>query len=64
MEFLVRARLQLAQAIDAGVPPHALGRLIAEAERLDAEIRRLAVLDTEGGGVAQATDGKFDAAAI
>ena len=64
MDLLVRARLELAKTIDGGVPPHALGRLITDMERLDAEIRRLAVLDGEGGGVAQATDGTFDAAAI
>ncbi len=41
--FLVRARLQIAETIDAGVPAHALGRLIAEAERLDVEVRRIDV---------------------
>ena len=64
-EFLVSARLQITSAIDGGVPPHALGRLIAEADRLDAEIRRLDALQAEEvGGVSSVEDGEFKAAAI
>ena len=39
--FLVKARLQIAETIDGGVPAHALGRLITDMERIDSEIRRL-----------------------
>ncbi|PPI08223.1 hypothetical protein C5C63_04520 [Rathayibacter sp. AY1B8] len=39
--FLVRARKQIADVIDEGVPPHALARLIAEMDRLDVEVRRM-----------------------
>src|SRR5450756_1938538 len=40
-EFLVMARRKIATEIDAGVPSHALGRLIAEMDRLDTEVRRM-----------------------
>lgn len=63
-EFLVRSRLQIATVIDAGVPAHALGRLIAEMDRIDTEIRRLdAVKDQESERDA-VTDEAFDAEAI
>lgn len=64
-EFLVMARLKIATTIDAGVPSHALGRLIADMERLDTEIRRIDVMDAqEAGKNAEATDAVFDAEAI
>ncbi len=40
-EFLMMAREKIASEIDAGVPPHALGRLIGEMDRLDIEVRRI-----------------------
>lgn len=46
-ELLVRARLEIASAVDAGVPAHALGRLIAEMDRLDTEIRRMDAADEQ-----------------
>lgn len=48
--FLVRARLEIANTIDAGVPPHALGRLITDMERLDVEIRRLDAQEEQEAG--------------
>lgn len=64
-EFLVMARRKIATEIDAGVPSHALGRLIAEMDRLDGEVRRLdASNEREAGRSAEVSDGTFDAAAI
>lgn len=63
--LLVRSRLEIAKVVDAGVPAHALGRLISELNALDAEIRRLdAVALEEASGVVRTEDGSFDAAAI
>ena len=63
-EFLVRSRLQIATVIDAGVPAHALGRLIAEMDRIDGEVRRLDVLDEKEFRRAAVTDEAFNAAAL
>jgi hypothetical protein len=65
-EFLVMARRRIAEEIDGGsVPAHALGRLIAELERLDTEVRRLDTADAqEAGRRGPVEDGAFDAAAI
>lgn len=46
-EFLATARRRIAEEIDKGVPAHALGRLIAEMDRLDIEIRRNAAIDDD-----------------
>lgn len=63
--LLVRSRLEIAKVIDAGVPAHALGRLISEMNALDAEIRRLdAISAEEASGVVSAEDGSFHAEAI
>jgi hypothetical protein len=62
--LLVRSRLEIARTIDAGVPAHALARLISELGRVDSEIRRL------DGAAEQEVDGDsfgdetFDASAI
>lgn len=62
-EFLTMARSKVAQTIDEGVPAHALGRLIAEVDRLDGEIRRLDAADEqEVGDVVE--DDEFDVRAI
>lgn len=45
--FLVRARLEIAATIDGGVPPHALGRLITDMERIDSEIRKIDAADEQ-----------------
>lgn len=63
-EFLVMARSVTAKTIDAGVPPHALARLIAEVERLDGEIRRLDATDEQEAGHGVVEDGEFNVAAI
>ena len=64
-EFLVMARRKIATEIDAGVPSHALGRLIAEMDRLDTEVRRMDAADereaARGGPV---SDEAFDASAV
>ena len=63
--LLVRSRLQIAQVVDAGVPAHALGRLIAEMNDLDAEIRRLDAAELEESrDAAHVPDEAFDAEAI
>jgi len=64
--FLVRARLQIAETIDAGVPAHALGRLIAEAERLDVEVRRIDAQNDQEEAQKRGSGERrsFDAAAI
>jgi hypothetical protein len=64
--LLVRARLEIARTIDAGVPPHALARLISEMERLDSEIRRMDSLrDAEEAPASGPVDNDaFDATAI
>lgn len=63
--LLVRARLEIAKVIDAGVPAHALGRLISDMKELDSEIRRLdAIALEEASGVVTTEDGSFDAAAV
>ena len=41
LEFLVMSRETIAKTIDAGVPAHALARLINEMNGIDADIRRL-----------------------
>ena len=64
-EFLAMARRKIAAEIDAGVPSHALGRLIAEMDRLDTEVRRMDAVDereAERGG--QVLDEAFDASAV
>ncbi|ANJ26649.1 hypothetical protein ATC03_07925 [Agromyces aureus] len=62
-EFLVRARLHIASVIDAGVvPAHALGRLIAEMERLDSEVRRYDDAELDEGEVVG--DAPFDPSMI
>lgn len=64
-EFLVKARKTVAETIDGGVPAHALGRLIAEMDRLDTEIRRLDAADEqEAIRAGSVEDGEFDSAAI
>lgn len=64
-EFLVMARRRIATEIDSGVPSHALGRLIAEMDRLDGEVRRLDATEAqEAEARAPVTDARFDAAAI
>ena len=63
--LLVRGRLEIAKQIDAGVPAHALGRLIATMNELDIEIRRLDAEDEEAGrGRAESSRRSFDSAAI
>jgi len=65
-EFLVMALRTIAAEIDSGVvPSHALGRLIAEMDRLDTEVRRMDIVDereAERGG--QVSDEAFDASAV
>lgn len=39
--LLSLARRRIAEVLDCGVPPHTMGRLIAEMDRLDAEVQRL-----------------------
>ena len=64
-EFLVKARATIARTIDEGVPAHALGRLIAERDRLDSEIRRMDVADEqEAARHVEVSDGEFDASAV
>lgn len=64
-ELLVKSRLQIAQTLDDGVPAHALARLIAEMDRIDAEIRRLDLADSqEAARAGVVTDEEFDAQAI
>ncbi len=47
-EFLTMARWKIASEIDkGGVPSHALGRLIAEMDRLDGEVRLLDTRDEQ-----------------
>lgn len=41
LELLVKSRETIAKTIDAGVPAHALARLINEMNGIDADIRRL-----------------------
>jgi hypothetical protein len=63
--LLVRSRLEIAQTIDAGVPAHALARLISELDRIDSDIRRLDARQREevaDGGTAD--DEAFDASAL
>lgn len=63
--LLVRSRLEIAKVIDAGVPAHALGRLISEMNTLDSEVRRLdAIALEEASDVSTAEDGAFSAEAI
>lgn len=63
--FLVRSRLEIAKVIDAGVPAHALGRLISDMRDLDSEVRRLdAIALEESSDVSTAEDGAFIAEAI
>lgn len=64
-DFLVMARKTIATQIEDGVPAHALGRLIAEMDRLDTEIRKLDALDQQEAsrGVVRG-DEAFDASAI
>ena len=65
--FLVRARQQIADEIDKGVPSHALARLIAEMDRLDIEVRRMdaaAQQERERRGGQERDRRSFDQAAI
>jgi hypothetical protein len=65
--FLVRARKQIADVIDEGVPAHALARLIAEMDRLDVEVRRMdaaAKQEQERKGGRQSERRSFDQTAI
>ena len=65
LALLTRGRLEIAKQIDAGVPAHALGRLIATMNELDIEIRRLDAEDEEAGrGRAESSRRSFDSAAI
>ena len=61
--LLKRARLELARAIDAGPPAHALSRLIVELKNVDAEIRQLKVI-AKDEVARESSDAKFDASAI
>lgn len=61
-ELLVMARRKIATEVDLGVPAHTLGRLIAELDRLDGEIRQLDVRDR--GDAAEVVDVPFNASAI
>jgi hypothetical protein len=66
-EFLVMARKKIASEIDAGVPSHALGRLIAEMDRLDVEIRRMDAAERqemERRGSSERERRSFNSAAI
>ena len=47
LDFLMKARETIAREIDAGVPPHALARLVAEADRLDSEVRLIQAADEQ-----------------
>lgn len=62
--FLAKARRDLAAVLDAGVPPHTIGRLMTELSAFDAEIRRLDSAPQEDDPVAAVEDGKFDYKAI
>lgn len=65
--FLVAARKKIASEIDAGVPSHALGRLIAEMDRLDTEVRRIDAADEQEArqhGDTNRQRRSFDASAI
>lgn len=66
-DLLVRGRLEIASAIDAGVPAHALARLIAEMDRLDTEIRRMDAADEQEAQQRERSSGgrrSFQATAI
>lgn len=60
---LARARLELARVIDAGVPPHALARLVSELTEIDSQIRALDGEDVEGSDV-EVADSKWRPEAI
>lgn len=64
--WLVKQRAIIAKQIDGGVPAHALGRLIATVNEIDAEIRQIdATDDEEARRAAGSTERRsFDAAAI
>jgi len=64
--FLVAARKKIASEIDTGVPSHALGRLIAEMDRLDTEVRRIDAADEQEAQRGDSNRGRrsFDASAI
>lgn len=65
--FLAAARKRIAAEIDGGVPAHALGRLIAEMERLDSEVRRIDAADEQEArrrGDSARERRSFDASAI
>lgn len=67
LAFLIKARDTIAQEIDAGVPPHALARLVAEADRLDADVRALAASEEQEAEQRERTSSglrSFNAAAL
>ncbi len=66
LSFLRRCREDLARAIDAGVPAHALARLMSEADRVDRDIRVLeAQNEAESAGASSPViSDHFDASAI
>lgn len=46
-ELLSKARETIATTIDAGVPAHALARLLSEMNAIDSEIRRIDAADEQ-----------------
>lgn len=66
LTWLRKQRLLIAKQLDAGVPAHALGRLLSTANEIDAEIRRLEAADEEEAQRAESTGRRrsFDASAL
>jgi hypothetical protein len=64
-DLLVKLRDTVAEAIDSGVPPHALGRLADDVERLDGLVREFDRKSERGRKeLTVVADEEFDATAI
>jgi hypothetical protein len=64
--MLVKMRLDIAAAIDAGVPPHTLASLMTKLRETDRDIRAFDVRAAadESSRSSEVEDGRFDASAV